>query len=118
MGERFIPGDDYRLMVIDGKLFAAIRRVPSTVTGNGMTIVQLLGALNRSRSLNMMKSGYLRPIDSDQVLEQQLERQGVGLDTVLDFGRQIKLRSNANLPTGGICIDDTERVHPHVKHMA
>ena len=119
MVEKFIPGDDHRLMVIDGKLFAAIRRAPSTVTGNGTsTILQLLAALNCSRSLNMMKSGYLRPVESDQILEQQLERQGVDLDTVLHLGRTITLRSNANLSTGGTCTDVTERVHPHVKHMA
>ncbi|NTV05388.1 MAG: ATP-grasp domain-containing protein [Chlorobiaceae bacterium] len=119
MVEQFVSGDDHRLMVIDGKLFAAIRREPSTVTGDGRsTIVQLLDVVNSSRSENMMKSRYLRPIAADDVLEQHLSKQGVDLDSILPSGRRITLRSNANLSTGGVCIDVTERVHPHVKEMA
>jgi len=119
MVEKFVPGDDHRLMVIDGKLFAAIRREPSTVTGNGRsTIVQLLEEINRSRSVNMLKSRYLMPIPMDSVLEQHLAVQGCRLDTVPEPGRRITLRSNANRSTGGICHDVTERVHPHVRQMA
>lgn len=119
MVEKFIPGDDHRLMVIDGKLFAAIRREPSTVTGDGRSsIMQLLKKVNHCRSSNMLKSRYLRPIASDEILEQHLACQHVNLDSVLESGRRITLRSNANLSTGGVCIDVTMRVHPHVRQMA
>jgi len=119
MIEKFVPGDDHRLMVIDGRLFAAIRREPSSVTGDGRsTVVQLLKEVNRFRSSNIVKSRYLRPIAADGILEQHLGQQGVGLNTVLESGRRITLRSNANLSTGGVCIDVTERVHPHVRLMA
>jgi cyanophycin synthetase len=119
MVEQFVSGDDHRLMVINGQLFAAIRREPSTVIGDGRsTIVQLLDVVNCHRSENKVKSCYLRPIAADDVLEQHLARQGVRLDSVLASGRRITLRSNANLSTGGVCIDVTERVHPHVRVMA
>lgn len=117
--EAFVPGDDHRLMVIRGKLFAAIRREPSSVIGDGKsTIAQLLAVVNRFRSPNMVKSRYLRPIATDETLEQHLAGQGVSSSTVLEFGRRITLRSNANLSTGGVCIDVTNRIHPHVKQMA
>jgi cyanophycin synthetase len=119
MVETFVPGDDHRLMVIDGKLHAAIRREPSFVTGDGLAaIAQLVGRINASRSTNMVVSRYLRPIALDQVLQQHLASQGMSLATVLAPGQRVSLRSNANLSTGGICTDVTERVHPQVRLMA
>ena len=119
MVEAFVPGDDYRLMVLRGRFFAAIRREPSSVIGDGKsTVAQLLLAVNRFRSANMVRSRYLRPIAADDILKQHLTGQGVSLSTVLDSGRRITLRSNANLSTGGICTDVTKSAHPHVKQMA
>lgn len=119
MVERFVPGDDHRLMVIGGRFFASIRREPSSVTGDGSSPIScLLEAVNRFRTENILKSRYLRPINSDEILERHLEQQGVSIDTVLESGRRITLRSNSNLSTGGICIDVTDRTHPHVRKMA
>ena len=119
MVEAFVPGQDYRLTVVDGRFFSATRREPSSVIGDGKsTIAQLLAEVNRPRSPNKAKSHYLLPIPLDDILEQHLARQGVGVSTVLEFERQITLRSNANLSTGGVCIDVTNDVHPHFKQMA
>jgi len=119
MVEKFIPGEDHRLMIIDGKLTAAIRREPSTITGNGKSaIAQLIEAINRSRSENLLKSNYLSPIEFDDILKRHLEQQCVTLDTRLASGRRITLRSISNLCMGGVCFDVTDRVHPHIKQMA
>jgi len=40
--ERYIAGDDYRLLVIDYKLVAAAKRTPAGVTGNGKSTIQEL----------------------------------------------------------------------------
>ena len=117
--EFFVPGDDYRLMVLRGRFFMAIRREPSSVIGDGKsTIAQLLVEVNRFRSANKVKSHYLRPIAIDDILKQHLTRQGVSESTILEFGRRIALRSNANLSTGGVCTDVTNSTHPHVKELA
>ena len=119
MVEKFVSGTDHRLMVIDGKLTAAIRREASAVTGDGTsTIAQLLEGVNSFRSDNLPKSGYLSPIESDDILKQHLAKQGVRLCTQLEPGRKITLRSNANMSTGGVCLDVTERLHPHTRQMA
>lgn len=119
MVEAFVPGQDYRLTVIDGRFFAAVRREPSSVIGDGKSsIAQLLAEVNRSRSPNKVKSHYLRPIPLDDILEQHLARQGVSVSTILEVGRHITLRSNANLSTGGVCINVTNDVHFHFKQMA
>ncbi|NTW11630.1 MAG: ATP-grasp domain-containing protein, partial [Chlorobiaceae bacterium] len=119
MVEKFVEGNDHRLMVIGGKFFAAIRREPSSVTGDGKsTIRQLVDGLNRFRSHNIVKSRYLRPVSLDDVLERFLISQGLDFDTVPEEGRRVYLRSNSNLSTGGICIDVSGSVHPDVKRMA
>ncbi len=118
MIEAFIQGDDHRLMVIDGRLFAAIRREPSAVTGDGRsTVAQLIAGLNRGRSRSKLRSRYLRPTEVDSVVEQHLRQLGVSIDTVLETGRRIRLRSNANLSTGGLCFDATGEVHPDIRRM-
>ncbi len=117
--EQFIPGDDHRLMVVDGKFIAAFRRRASSVVGDGVsTIRQLIESLNSQRSVNMLSSGYLRPIPLDAVLVNYLSDQEVHLDQVLPEGRKIFLRSNSNLSTGGEGLDMTAIVHPTIREMA
>ncbi|HPQ22461.1 MAG TPA: ATP-grasp domain-containing protein, partial [Saprospiraceae bacterium] len=40
--EKFITGEDYRLLVIDNKLVAAAKRTPAHVVGNGVSTIQEL----------------------------------------------------------------------------
>jgi cyanophycin synthetase len=118
MVEALVPGDDHRLMVIDGRFFGAVRRQPPSVTGNGRsTIAELIAALNRERSESRAESGYAKPIVVDDVTEQHLQRQGVSLNAVLERDRRMMLRGNANRATGGVCVDVTSEVHPHTRLM-
>lgn len=119
MVEQFVAGDDHRLMVVRGKLVAAVRRQASTVVGDGTsTARQLIARLNADRSDNLIKSRYLVPIAIDDLLVSHLALQQVGLDSVLPAGDCITLRSNSNVSTGGVVLDVTERVHPQVVAMA
>ncbi len=48
--EKFAPGDDYRLLVVGGKLVAAARREPAHVIGDGLhTVSQLVELVNQIR---------------------------------------------------------------------
>ena len=119
MLEAHVPGDDHRLMVLSGRLVAAIRREPAFIVGNGRNTVEELVALrNAGRSKNMVASAYLRPIATDEVLRRHLGAQGLALQDVLEAGRRVTLRSNANLSTGGFCTDVTHLVHPQLREMA
>ena len=40
--EKFITGDDYRLLVINNKLVAAAKRTPAHVIGDGKSTIQEL----------------------------------------------------------------------------
>lgn len=117
--EAHVPGDDYRLMVMDGRFVAAIRREPPSVLGDGInTINALVTAQNMERDArSLSKSGFKRPILLDPYASAQLASQGMTPDSVPDVGSVVQLRSNANLSTGGSCIDCSQSVHPEIRTM-
>ena len=116
--EAHLPGNDHRLMVVRGKLIAAVRRDPPEVVGDGKsTIAELLAALNRQRR-SLGPRSLLKRVAADDAFEANLARHGVTRDTVLPEGHRYALRSNANLSTGGTATDVTSKVHPSVRAMA
>jgi len=118
MIEQLVKGDDHRLLVIGGKFVAAIRREPPVVIGDGQrTVRELVENLNAPRSLNMVRSGYLRPIPIDDVVLECLRAQQIAPDFVPAREQRVLLRTNANLSTGGVCVDVTSQVHPSLKAM-
>jgi cyanophycin synthetase len=117
--EKFVPGFDHRLLVVCGRLVAAARREPASVTGDGQqTIAQLVQALNRRRAADPIAASYLKQIVADQILLDHLRLQDATLDTVLHPGRTVTLRSNANISTGGTPTNVLDVVHPDVRAMA
>lgn len=117
--ETLIPGDDHRLMVIDGRLSAVIRREPASVVGDGnQTLEQLIATLNQERTRNLVVSRYHRVIAKDAVLTRHLDAQGLSLATVPRPGQRVTLRSNANLSTGGVTTDLSGACHPEIRAMA
>jgi cyanophycin synthetase len=114
--EEMISGNDYRILVIDGKLVAAAERQPPSVVGNGTdTIATLLEALNKDPRRADGHSGFLTKVEADSDLTDTLKKSGVTLMTVLENGRRVFLRETANLSTGGTAKDVTDLVHPKVK---
>jgi cyanophycin synthetase len=119
MLEQHLKGLDHRLMVIRGQLVAALERQPSFLIGDGVcTLQQLLDGLNAQRCENLTRSHYLRPIYADDKLHHHLLSMGLRLDDVVAAGHKVSLRSNANISTGGIATDVTDRLHPEVRAMA
>ncbi len=120
MVERHVEGDDHRVMVVEGRLLACIRREPPHVTGDGRrSIRELVEQINLTRDeRSMAKSRYLRPVLLDASAEVHLAGQGLGLDDVLKKGQTVRVRSNANLATGGHCVDLTAVMHPDIRVMA
>ena len=120
MVERHVEGDDHRVMVVEGRLLACIRREPPHVTGDGRrSIRELVAQINLTRDeRSFAKSRYLRPVLLDASAEVHLAGQGLKLDDVLQEGRTVRVRSNANLATGGHCVDLTTVMHPDIRVMA
>jgi cyanophycin synthetase len=119
IAEAHEPGDDYRLTVIDYQLVSAVRREPPFVIGDGRSSVRdLIVALNKPRLGPLRKVGYLVPIRDDTALQDMLASKRLSLDSVLEKGVRLVLRSAANRSTGGHAVDVTDQIHPQTRMMA
>jgi cyanophycin synthetase len=104
-------GDDHRLLVINGKLVAAARRIPASVTGDGRhTIAELVASANthpgrRSRAL-------MAPIELEGESDRLLARQGLSRESIVPPGHVVRIKGTANISTGGTAIDVMNLIHP------
>ncbi len=117
--EKFIEGFDHRLLVIDGKLVAASKRVPGHVIGDGQsTIAQLVEQTNDDPRRGVGHEKVLTRLEFDHQAERLLGQLGYDQDTVPPAGEIVYLRSTGNLSTGGTASDVTDKVHPDNRDMA
>ncbi|WP_454676349.1 cyanophycin synthetase [Achromobacter marplatensis] len=117
--ERYIPGHDFRLLVVGGALVAASRRDPPQVTGDGQqTIRQLVDQVNSDPLRGDGHATSLTKIRFDDIALATLKKQGFDADSVPPLGTLIFLRNNANLSTGGSATDVTDEVHPEMAARA
>ncbi|HEX6096300.1 MAG TPA: cyanophycin synthetase [Thermoanaerobaculia bacterium] len=111
--ERYIPGRDFRLLVIDQKFVAAAERVPAQVIGDGvLTIAQLVDIANQDPRRGQGHEKVLTQITIDAATVQLLALRRMTPDSVPAPGEIVPLKTTANLSTGGTSIDVTDRVHP------
>ncbi|MDB5775261.1 MAG: Cyanophycin synthase, partial [Herbaspirillum sp.] len=117
--ERYLPGHDFRLLVVGNNLIAAARRDPPQVIGDGVhTIGQLVEEVNRDPLRGDGHATPLTKIRLDAIALATLETQHYSPDTVLQNGARALLRNNANLSTGGTATDVTDDVHPELAASA
>ena len=117
--ERYLPGHDFRLLVVGNKLVAAARRAPPQVIGDGKsTIKDLVDQVNKDPMRGDGHATSLTKIRLDAIALATLERHGYTADSVPDKGVHVILRNNANLSTGGTATDVTDDVHPEVAARA
>jgi cyanophycin synthetase len=115
MVERFIPGVDHRLLVINGKLVAAALREPAQVSGDGRsTIRELVAEVNKDPRRSDGHATVLSWIKLDTVGLAVLAEQGFTPESVPPAGTKVLIRRNGNLSTGGTAADVTDLVHPEV----
>lgn len=117
--ESYITGFDHRLLIVNGELVAAAKRVPGHVIGDGThSIRQLVDIANADPRRGIGHEKVLTRIELDHQADTLLEKAGYTLDTVLPEGEIFYLRSTANLSTGGTAIDVTDIIHPDNRAMA
>jgi cyanophycin synthetase len=111
--ETYVAGNDYRCLVIGGKLAAVAQRVPASVTGDGThTVRQLVDQANADPRRGIGHEKVLTRIKVDAAAEELVRAQGFGLDDVPPEGTWIKLALTGNMSTGGTSIDRTIEAHP------
>ena len=117
--ERYIPGNDFRLLVVGNKLVAAARRDPPHVVGDGShSIHELVEQVNKDPRRGSGHATSLTKIRFDEIALACLTGQGLHAGSVPIKGQRVTLRHNANLSTGGSATDVTDSVHPEVAARA
>ena len=109
--ERFIPGNEHRLLVVGGKLVAAARGDFAFVKGDGQSTIATLieTQINSSPSRGPAEENTLNFVRVDSAVRLELERQGLSAESVPDAGRDVLIQRNGN-----VSIDITDEVHPDV----
>ncbi len=119
MVERFLPGQDFRLLVVGDQLVAAARREPPQVLGDGeRTVRELVDIVNQDPRRGEGHGTALTKIRLDDIAISRLALQNLTPDSVPEKGQRVVLRNNANLSTGGTATDVTDDVHPEVAARA
>ena len=119
MVEKYLPGDDFRLLVVGDRLVAAARRDPPQVIGDGVhTVRQLVERVNADPRRGDGHATSLTKIRFDDIAVVRLASQDLTPESVPEQGRRVVLRNNANLSTGGTATDVTDDVHPDVAARA
>tara|TARA_B110000211_G_scaffold220650_1_gene267482 strand:+ start:1422 stop:4058 length:2637 start_codon:yes stop_codon:yes gene_type:complete len=117
--EKFITGDDYRLLVINNQLVAAAIRTPAHVVGNGKsTIQELIDEVNSDPRRGYGHEKVLTQITTNELTKTLIKDAGYTLDSVLPEDERLILKDTANLSTGGTAEDVTDIVHPANVSMA
>jgi cyanophycin synthetase len=113
--ERYVRGEEHRLLVVGGKVVAAARGESLSVVGDGRsTVAQLIDSqLNSDPRRGEAEEFPLETIylEREPVMRLLLERQGLSGETVPAAGRQVLVQRNGN-----VAIDCTDDVHPEVAH--
>jgi cyanophycin synthetase len=115
--ERFIPGDEHRLLVVGKRLIAAAAGESLWVTGDAKsTVLELCDAqINidpRRGETEDFPLGRVKPHESAEIIL-ELQRQNMTAASVPQDGQKVLIQPNGNVAT-----DVTDKVHPQVAAMA
>lgn len=117
--EEYIPGDDYRFLVIGNVVQAVSKRMPAFVVGDGVRPIRDL-VIEKSadplRGPDHKKPLSFIGMGAEEALH--LENHGMSFMTVPKAGEKVTLRQNSNVSTGGDAIDCTDIVHPSYRAIA
>ncbi len=111
--ERYFPGNDHRVLVVNGEVVAVAERVPAHVVGDGRhSVRELVDEINRDPRRGEGHENVMTRIKLDGHVEALLARAGLTTDSVPEEGQRVYLRDTANMSTGGTAVDRTDETHP------
>lgn len=116
--EEMCKGQDYRVLLVNGKYVAAAKRTPAQITGDGhSTVAELIAKENTNPRRAEGHRSVLTKIIPDEIVIECLAKQGLQLGSVPKEKEQILLRQNANLSCGGTSEDVTDLLPPETRRL-
>ncbi len=117
--EEVVEGADYRMLVINGRLCAASKRVPGHVVGDGVhTIEALVNKVNSDPRRGTGPTSSWTRIELDEQADRLITELGYTRLSIPSVGEVVYLRRNANTSDGGTAADVTDDVHPDNRDIA
>jgi D-alanine-D-alanine ligase-like ATP-grasp enzyme len=114
--QRVVEGSDYRVVVLDGEIISAYRRLPLCVIGDGKSSILFL---LKHKQAWFEKSGRDTVINpADPRVASKLKRQKLSLASIPAREEHVVLLDNCNLSTGGDAVDVTAIMHNDYKKLA
>jgi D-alanine-D-alanine ligase-like ATP-grasp enzyme len=114
LGEEFLEGENYRLLVVGNKVIGAVRRKAAHIVGDGKhTIQELIDISNEER-----KKDILKPIKIDNEVKLRLKELNMTLDSIPKMQQKIQLRYSCNLTAGGTTQECMKEVNQYYKDLA
>ncbi len=114
LGEEFVHGENYRLLVVGEKVVGIVRRKAAFVTGDGESnLKQLIIKKNIER-----RGRLLKPITVDNEVKLRLKIANINLGYRPAEGEEVILRYNCNLSTGGTTQECASQAHQYYKDLA
>ncbi|MBU4439680.1 MAG: bifunctional glutamate--cysteine ligase GshA/glutathione synthetase GshB [Acetobacterium sp.] len=117
--EEFVPGKEYRFLVIGDEVVGILHRVPANVVGDGVHTIEALVAEKNRNSLR--GKGYVTPLEKIQLGKTEiafLSEQNKSIETIPEHGETVFLRENSNISTGGDSLDFTDNIIDDYKAIA
>jgi len=113
MVEKHLDGKEYRLVVVQQRLFWAYERVPAHVIGDGIsTVGELVDESNRMRRDGPSTGLALVTISVDDSVLEILDQQGLTLDSVPASSRIVRLQHIPSNAGGGEVRSVFDSIHP------
>lgn len=115
--EEHLEGDNFRLLFLDGKLIATVRREPPTICGDGIhTIRDLVRRENEQRLAGRPVTSVI-PLFLDVEADFTLRRQGLSRRSVPARGQRVPLKSTINQNAARENHTVAEGVHPSLSAL-
>jgi cyanophycin synthetase len=113
MVERFIEGNEHRLLVVGGRMVAAARGEPAWVVGDGVSTIDALidSQINTDPRRGRGEDCPLNPVRLDSAARLEIARQGFEPDSVPPADQRVLIQRNGN-----VAFDVTDLVHPEVAY--
>ncbi|MDA3849689.1 MAG: hypothetical protein PF447_00285, partial [Spirochaetaceae bacterium] len=119
LSEDFIPGEEYRFLVIGDEVCAVLQRIPANVIGDGTSSVEEL--VHKKNQDPRRGHGYTKPLEKIRLgaTEQDfLKQHNLSVHSIPLKGEQVFLRKNSNISTGGDSLDLTYEMPQGFKDLA
>ncbi len=110
--ERQVPGVCHRILVAQGKVCMAAKRLPKSVKGDGRLTVQALVDLANAEEQAKPPWSRLKPFPLDEMALVCLSAAGLTLDSIPPEGAMVPLRPIQTSEWGGVVEYLSDKIHP------